>query len=500
MNKILLAVIFMVLTLFPVSCDEAKTNGNIAMQDNSSPTITETLDEYIGDYVEYGKFMGSVLVAKEGEVIYKKGFGKANVEWDMPNAPDTKHRIASITKQFTSMLILQLVAEKKLALHEPISSYLPDYPKKNGDLITIHHLLTHTSGIPEFDLFINFRDIERDRYRPEELMSLFADQPPRFTPGTEYAYTNPGYVVLGVIIEKITGKRYEEVLQDKIFTPLEMNNSGYDIHYRIIKNRATGYSPKYLRGEYVNTNYIDMSIPYAAGAIYSTVEDLFLWDQALYTEKLLPKEYLDLLFEKHTAASRGYYGYGWQIGEINLGHTNELVQTISHGGGINGFRTLITRIPSSKSSIILLGNLEVSPVREMTTAIAGILYGKTYNPKKSIAFSMLEVIETEGLSSALAYFEAKNKSFDYYLDQHEMNKAGYELLFADKLEEAAFVLKLNVQEFPDSFIPYDSYGEVLMLLGKKEQAIRNYEKSIELNPKSNNAVMMLNKIHETTVN
>lgn len=255
----------------------------------------DKLDDLISKFVEYEQFNGSVLVAEKGEIIYKKGFGLANIEWEIPNQADTKYRLASITKQFTAMLIVQLVAENKLALNVPISTYLPDYPKKNGDIITIHHLLTHSSGTPNYTSFPDYRDRMSHSTNPEEIVQFFSDSTLLFTPGEKFDYSNSGYVLLGVIIEKVTGQSYEIVLQEKIFTPLGMNNSGYDHHSAILKNRAAGY---YKNGKsYINASYIDLTVAFSAGCIYSTVEDLFLWDQALYTEKLLPKQYLDLLFD-----------------------------------------------------------------------------------------------------------------------------------------------------------------------------------------------------------
>ena len=275
--------VFIVTGIFNVSYGQAKV---------------DKLDKLISAYAEYGKFNGSVLVAEKGKVIYKKGFGLADMEWNIPNQPDTKHRLGSITKQFTAMSIMQLVEQGKLKLDVPISTYLPDYPKKNGDVITIHHLLTHSSGIPNMTSFPGFvKDVMRNSYSPVQLVNMSADSTLQFKPGERFAYSNSGYILLGYIIEKVTGKSYEQVLQENIFTPLKMNNTGYDHHGTLLKNRASGYEKNGRR--YVNANFIDMSVPHAAGALYSTVEDLYLWDQALYGNQLLRKENMDLLFTKH---------------------------------------------------------------------------------------------------------------------------------------------------------------------------------------------------------
>ncbi|MGB4848102.1 MAG: serine hydrolase, partial [Saprospiraceae bacterium] len=455
------------------------------------------LDALISAYAEYSQFNGSVLVADKGEIIYKKGFGLANMEWDIPNKPDTKFRLASVTKQFTAMLIVQLASENKIKLDVPISTYLPDYPKKNGDIITIHHLLTHTSGIPNYTSFANYQEIMSLAYRPEDIVRLFADSTLDFTPGERFQYSNSGYVLLGYIIEQITGKSYEQVLQDKIFTPLKMMNSGYDHNETVIKNRAAGYNQ--VGNTFQNANYIDMSVPFSAGGIYSTVEDLYLWDQALYSEKLLPKKYLDLIFTKHIPSGQNYYGYGWQIGKMPVGNSEDQVETISHSGSINGFGTLITRIPSDKSLIVLLNNTGNAPLYDMSIGITGILHNTSYSfPKKSLAFTFLKAIEKDGIQTALINYKEFKDSGDYTINENEMNLAGYQLLQSNKAKEAASVFKLNVEAFPNSFNTYDSYGEALLALGDTALAIENYAKSVKLNPGNENGVKILKALGVNT--
>ena len=454
-------------------------------------TKIDKLDKLVATYAEYGQFNGSILVAEKGKIIYKKGFGLANMEWNIPNRADTKHRLGSITKQFTSMLIMQLVQQNKLKLNVPISTYLPDYPKPNGDLITIHHLLSHTSGTPNFTSFPNYGELMSESYRPAGLVKLFADSVLRFKPGEKFEYSNSGYILLGLIIEKVTGKSYEQVLKENILTPLKMNNTGYDHGGTVIKNRSSGYERNGLG--YVNATYIDMSVPFAAGALYSTVEDLYLWDQALYANQLLRKENGDLLFGKHISiGGSAYYGYGWVTSEIPVGRTQEKVHVISHSGGINGFGTLITRIPSDKSLIVLLDNTGGGHLQQITTAITGILYDKPYDfPKRSIANSLFEIVSKKGITDGQSFYKKVKNAGDYYLNEQEMNEAGYQLLRSGKTKEAAFVFKLNIDAFPGSFNAYDSYGEVLLALGDKTKAIENYKRSVELNPNNTNGINVL---------
>jgi len=477
--KSALVGVFILVAIINVSCGQSKTDK------------AAKIDKLVSTFAEYGRFNGSVLVAEKGEVVFKKGFGLANMEWDIPNQADTKHRLGSITKQFTSMLVLQLVQEGKLKLDVPITTYLPGYPKKNGDIITLHHLLTHTSGIPDYTSFPDFfKDKSRDPIIPAEFINLFAASALDFKPGERFQYSNSGYFLLGVIIEKVTGKTYEQVLQENILTPIKMANTGYDHHNTLLKNRASGYEK--IGRTYTNANYLEMSVPFSAGALYSTVEDLYLWDQALYTEKLLSKKYMDLLFGKYVSEGRDYYGYGWFIGEIRIGNTNEQSQTIFHGGGINGFNTLITRIPADKSFIVLLNNTGGAPLGEMTMAINGILHDRPYNfPKKSVAFSVLDIMEKDGITAALSHYKQIRDSGNYRLNESEMNQAGYQLLQSNKAKEAAAMFKLNVEAFPTSFNVYDSYGEALLALGNKKEAIENYLKSVQLNPGSESGMKAL---------
>lgn len=456
----------------------------------------EQLDELINKYTEYGKYNGSVLVAEKGNVIYKKGFGLANMEWNIPNQSNTKHRLGSITKQFTSMLILQLVEQGKLKLDAPISKYLPNYPKSNGDIITIHHLLTHTSGTPNYTSFPEFnKNISRDPYSPKDFVTVFSDSILLFKPGEKFAYSNSGYFLLGVVIEKVTGKSYEQVLKDNITIPLKMNNTGYDHHGTILTNRASGYEKN--GNNYINAPYLDMSIPYAAGSLYSTVEDLYLWDQALSNNQLLSKENMDLMFAKHIQVGQGHYhyGYGWFMGMMPIGNTRDSTQIMAHSGGINGFHTLITRSLSNKNLIVLLDNTEGVALNEMNTAILGILYDGSYEmPKKSLANSLFEVINDKGVTEGLEHFNKLKDSKTYSLNEREMNNVGYQLLQSDKITEAIEVFKLNVSSFPESGNVYDSLGEAYLKNGNKELAIKNYKKSVELDPKNDNGIKILKKI------
>jgi len=485
-------LLFCTLSLMPVCYGQPQTGSSSNTTDN--PKAAE-IDQLISTYADYGDFNGAILVAEKGKILYQQGFGFANMEWGIPNSADTKFRIGSITKQFTAMLIVQLAVENKLDLHEPIATYLPDYPKKNGASITIHQLLTHSSGTP--NNYASTKEVKKrpGAYRAAELVDEFAALPLEFTPGEKFNYSNAGYTLLGYIVERITGKRYEEVLQERIFSPLGMKNSGFDNHRTVIKHRASGYFNSWE--VFYNSNYVDMSTVYAAGALYSTVEDLFLWDQALYTERLVPNNFLKLIFTAHIPDPNygGHYGYGWSIKDKPLGNSGEQIRTATHDGVIDGFCAIVTRIPSSKSSVILLSNVRRAPLNAMTKGIMGILYEKPYNfPKKSLAYSLLEVTDQEGIAKGIQHYQEEKGNDAYYLSEQEINIVSYKLLQSDRAAAAAKVLELGIEAYPDAFNLYDSYGEVLRTLGKTKEAIENYKKSIELNPDNENGKKMLREM------
>lgn len=458
----------------------------------------DQIHQFVKTYNDYLQFNGTILVASEGEIIYKNGFGKANFEWEIPNQTNTKFQIASVTKQFTSMLIMQLVAQGKLDQHIPISNYLPDYPTPQGNLITIHHLLNHTSGIPNHTSFPSYRTQMMKFIKPQDLVNTYSDSTLLFPPGEKFDYSNSGYALLGYLIEKIEKKPYEKVLEEKIFNPLGMNNSGYQPSQRLIKNKASGYSTIGL--SYLKANYMDISEAYSSGGIYSTVEDLFLWDQALYSEKLLPKLWLDSLFSPQVPLGNIHYANGWDIGEFQIGNTSSTLKSISHDGVINGFTALISRIPSKKVSIIILNNTGGAPLHHMTKGILGILNGATFDmPVRSVATTIGLEIEKTGLENGIKRFDEIKNQGGFYLNENEMNLLGYDFLERENLDAAKEIFRLNMEAFPNSFRVYDSYGEILMELGEIDLSIMNYQKSLDLNPSNGNAKRYLKLLESETI-
>lgn len=334
---------------------------------NTPTDLAQKIDELLKPLYDDDKPGAAVIVARDGDVIFRKGYGMANLELGVPIEPHMVFRLGSITKQFTAVCILMLMEQGKLNLQDDMTRFLPDYPT-GGRTITIEHLLTHTSGIKSYTDMPEWLPFWRKDMSVDELINLFKDQPFDFEPGGNFKYNNSGYILLGAVIEKISGMKYAEFVQQNIFEPLEMTHSLYDDTERIIPGRVAGYS-KDMNG-FVNAAYLSMSQPYAAGSLASSVDDLALWDTALRTNKLLRFESLALAFKPYTLKngdSTGY-GFGWAVGGEYAGFP-----IIQHDGGIPGFSTSGILVPTEKTYVAILTNNDSSETS--TTAVALKLAG-----------------------------------------------------------------------------------------------------------------------------
>jgi len=330
------------------------------------------IDEVVRSHATAEDFSGSVLVARDGHILYQHAFGYANLEWKVPNDLQTKFEIGSMTKQFTALLVLQQVKDGKINLGGHLSDYLPYYRKDTGNRVTVRQLLSHTSGIPNFISAPGFLDgpSSRTTYSVKEFAEKYCSGDLEFEPGTQFRYSNSGYFLLGAILEQVSGRTYEQLLKDRIFKPVGMNDSGYAHGETIISHRASGYERS--NNGLQNARFYDMSIPFAAGALYSTVGDLLLWDQALYGERLLPASLRDLLFKPNLEN----YGFGWGILIPKPGSPNAGETVLMHGGAIFGFQSLIERVPKQKELIVLLDNTDSPKLLEIALQIRRVLSDK----------------------------------------------------------------------------------------------------------------------------
>lgn len=318
---------------------------------------TARMEQVVQSHVQGRTFMGAVLVAKGDAVVFSKGFGAANLEWDIPNTPATVFRIGSLTKQFTAASILLLEERGRLSTSDPIKKHLPDAPTA-WDAITLHHLLTHTSGIPNFTSMKEYPGLRGTSTTVDKTIATFRDKPLDFPGGAKMAYSNSGYLVLGQVIETLSGGSYEAFVQANLFTPLGMTASGYDSNTRIIGRRASGY--QLGPGGFVNAGYVHMSVPHAAGALYSTTEDLLKWERGLLGGKLLSPASL----RKMLTPDKGDYAYGVIVRTVN-GR-----RQVWHNGAIDGFNSCMVHYPDSGVTVIVLANVN-SPVPDQIVAQLG---------------------------------------------------------------------------------------------------------------------------------
>lgn len=460
-------------------------------------TYAEKIDALLTAYNKQRFFNGSALVAEHGKVLLRKGYGLANMEWQIPNAPDTKFRLGSITKQFTSMVVMQLVSEGKIGLDEKITKYLPDYRKDTGDKVTVRHLLSHTSGIPSYTSMPGFfQNDSRDPYGADDFVKKFASGDLEFEPGSKWNYNNSGYFLLGAIIEHITGKPYEQNVKERIFDRLDMKDSGYDRWDTILPKRASGYQ---LTPEgYRNAPYLDMSIPFAAGSLYSTVDDLYKWDRALYTDKLLS----DDLKKTMLTPVLNDYAFGWGVRKMKLDDGKTEVPTVGHNGGINGFNTVEIRFPETQDLIVLLDNTSRGDkLDSLANGIADILHDiEPPAPKASLVDELMKTLASPDAQVMARYRELKAKSPQTYdFSEGEVNRLGYLLLQRGRVTDAIDIFKINTEENLKSWNVYDSLAEAYAVHGDRDLAIANYKKSLELNPENKNAAEALQRLQNPPV-
>jgi CubicO group peptidase (beta-lactamase class C family) len=307
--------------------------------------------------------MGTVLVVEGEKVLLDKGYGMASLEWQVPNVPDAKFRLGSLTKQFTATLILLLQQDGKLNINDPISKYLTDSPPAWAK-ITLANLLGHTSGIPSFTGFKEFHAWSMNSHTAEEEIALFRDKALDFEPGSKFDYSNSNFILLGAVIEKVSGKKYAELLRERIFVPLGMNDSGLDSDEVVLPKRANGYVPGPHGIEVARSE--SMTIPWSAGSIYSTTGDLLKWEHGLFGGKILNADSQKLM----TTPGKGDYGLGVFIAN------RDGVRVVSHGGGIEGFNTNLMYAPEKRIAVIVLSNVNGGAPDSMGNQLMDTVLGK----------------------------------------------------------------------------------------------------------------------------
>lgn len=380
------------------------------------------------------QFNGSVLISLNGASLLAGAYGLADFEHNVRNTTITKFRLGSITKPITAMAIHMLAEQGKLKISSPISEYILDAPEHWSE-ITIQHLLDHRAGLPNFTEFPDYYETQRLPSTPWQTIGRFSDLPLIAKPGQVSLYNNSGYIILGALIELVSGKNYEEFLKENIFQPLRMFNTGYDCAEKVLENRARGYIRSKQGLE--NAPYLDMSIPFAAGALYSTIEDLFIFDRAIETGKQpIPKEVLKQMQQ----APSDNYGGGW-----HLSQQNGRLQ-VGHSGGIDGFCTIMLRYPQEKLTIVILSNVvswAYSPER-MSQDLSAIVFGEPYQIPKNRKAIVLTGSEYDIYTGAYKIEE------ELYLQIERRNSQWFGR-FSDKIDEFEIFAESENEFFIDDF-------------------------------------------------
>jgi len=480
---ILIAFLFALLSLFGQEAVMAARTDR--------PPVAESLDALMSRYNELGEFNGAVLVFRQGQTLLNKGYGYADLREKIANGPETKFLIGSISKQFTAVMILKLVEMGHLSLDSTLAEALPYYRKDTGSTVKIRHLLEHTSGIPSFTDLLE-QDIQVCPSIKEFVLE-YCSHNLISEPGVLFRYNNGGYVILGAVIEQVTGLSYEEALRQYVFAPLGMNSSGLGSLGKALPQAAKGYQRR--GGKIVDAGEVDPFLAFSAGGLYSTATDIALWEKIFYSDAILSSEQRALL----SSAPANAYFCGQRFDRRPVGPDRAEREVIFHGGRIRGFNGLLLRIPQDRIFIVLFNNTDSTRLETMTAGLLEILYGRIpRTPRRALAEECRVAQKEKGIKAAIQDLRAICRQEGVLTDPEpeelQLNAFGYELIVKKRLPEALAVFSFAVELFPRSWNAYDSLAEAQVAMGKSEDAIKNYEKSLELNPANKNALEQIQKI------
>jgi len=477
MFQLILAILLSISTSF-VNCKTATGKSERQLEDN--------IDQIIKPYVDHHVFSGSVLVAKNGEVILSKGYGLANKEWQISNTAESKYGIGSLTKSVTAILIMQQVERGRLKLSDTIDKFLPNIPKQRSSRITIHHLLSHSSGLPNYFAIPGWTDNSfnksislSDFSKVLENMSLLSE------PGEQYHYSNIGFFFLGQIIEKVSGKSYELALSENILEPLTMNNTGLHLSQIVLDKAASGYQVNKTGG--FRQPWINRDLFRGTGNLYSTVGDLFLLDQALYSDKILSKESKAIMFDPKNS-------YGWDNGEVSI--IGKQKKTIGYSGQVLGFNSMITRYVEDNNTVILLGNIGTSNFerRQLSAELSHFLYSSKQPEKTKTRLSLLlmKALVDGNIEQRLAAYSKSNSQYE--ADESGISSLGQQLGWTGLSELSIKLLEFNVKIFPESAGSLVNLARAFQRGGRSMKALKYFQLAHKVAPDNDYIKTQINKL------
>ena len=444
-------------------------------------------DEFVSKMNSKGFATGNILVYQNGEVVYKSSNGLRAINPVDSLDLNSQFRLASVSKQFTGMAIMKLKEAGRLDYDQKVNTILPDFPY---DYITIRQLLNHTSGLTDYERVIAENFIKEDSTKTyilgnDEILEVFYQLNPEldFQPGEKWEYSNTGYLVLATVVEKTSGQHFREFLKEQITDPVGMTNTTL-YKYQIqpdanMPNRVFGYRTALNQTDLISNDYDIVNDVRGDGGIYSTLDDLYKWNMALANHTIISKAYLDEAWTPGVLndGEKTDYGFGWFLEEDTT-----KPQTVSHSGGWVGFVTFLFNEVETKSGFIVLSNNSGENFGDIMRGISSIREGKPYViPKESVSKEMAKRILTEDVNSAMTYYhDKKSNTLKYQISEGDLNALGYQLLGEDHLDKAIDVFKLNIEEYPTSANPYDSYGDALLMKGDSLNALKNFKKCFEM--------------------
>lgn len=471
------------LLLILIVCQQA-----VAQKEEDTHKKIRVVTSYLDKLAKQDAFSGAVLIAKGRKILLEKAYNYAHLGFKVPNTTKTKFGMASMGKMFTSVAIMQLIEKGKLSLQDKVGKILPKYPNKRvREKVSIHHLLTHTSGIPNF-MTKDFYEASKDQYRNiHDFSGLYQSKPLLFSPGDRFSYTNSGYLVLGLIIEKLSGKKYDEYLQENIFRPAKMENTANFDSDHPVENRAVGYTLSNVHSSGWKNNWFMGAVKGGpAGGGYTTLHDMFLFAQALQDQVLLSEKNVEILTTSKMDNKNWGYGYGFQCFAPNE------QRIIGHSGGHWGIGSELRIFVESGYITVVLTNRDINAgFLDARYFIQDQLVGVTSTTRSYyMTKKIVKNVEEKGLEIAKKMI----KTTQITLSESGINERGYQLLTQKKYLQAIDLFKLQVLTFPKSYDAYDSLGEAYMKSDNIPLAIENYQKSLKLNPKNENAVKQLAKM------
>lgn len=448
---------------------------------------SEEIDSILNECHKRDIFNGVVLVADQGEVILHKSYGISNTENKTKLQANTRFYIGGLTKQFTAALIYKLYQQKKIDIYKPFYRYLPEFNDKKFKNITVYHLLSHTSGLLDYNKYLGFDKTKN--YSTNEIYELIKSKSPKFKAGESYEYCNSGYYLLGKILEKLSRKSFAQMLKNEILDPLKMNNTAYDTVWLTQNVAHNFYRTVDGFDEYFQ---VSLSTLFSSGGIYSTAKDLYKWDQALYGSKILSDEIKKLMF---TPVLK-YFASAWRI---DKGYDDDLHYFERHqmGGIEQGFNTYMLRRIPQKQTIILLDNFYNPEMLDIKNSIWAVLDNRQgWVPRPMLSVLLYKKIIQGRLPQTVAWLEQNREDYErlYVFEEYDINQVGYRLFRLNRLDEARQIFEFNLHLFPNGWNGYDSYAEILLELGELQQSKKMYKKSLELNPENENAQLKINEI------